>query len=108
MCSWSLSINDYRVLVNKSIIRGNASAIFFLRRDNRIFSTGGQLNSRAKGDTEDGCIASCVDWYGNARPIFLGERIFALMGYEIVEGTWDGERITERRRTNFTPQGSGD
>ena len=35
---------------------------------------------------DDGCKAWCVDWYGNARPIFLGERVFALLGYEIVEG----------------------
>jgi hypothetical protein len=48
-----------------------------------------------------------VDWYGNARPLFLGERIFALMGYELVEGrlggTRAGERIEERRRISFAP-----
>ena len=27
----------------------------------------------------DDCQASCVDWYGNARPIFIGERLFALL-----------------------------
>ena len=27
----------------------------------------------------DGCRASCMDWYGNARPIFAKGRIFALM-----------------------------
>ena len=32
------------------------------------------------------CLASSVDWYGNARPLFLRGRIFALLGYEIVEG----------------------
>lgn len=31
------------------------------------------------------CETSCVDWYGNTRPIFLGERVFALMGSELVE-----------------------
>lgn len=33
------------------------------------------------------CEVSCVDWYGNTRPIFLGDRIFALMGDELAELT---------------------
>ena len=65
---------------------------------------------------DDGCKASCVDWYGNARPIFLGDRVLALMGYEIVEGRlqaggWridepsgvPAEQIVERRRIGFAP-----
>jgi len=43
----------------------------------------------------------------NARPIFLGERVFALLGYELVEcrlfGHGESERITERRRISFAP-----
>jgi hypothetical protein len=31
------------------------------------------------------CEVSCIDWYGNARPIFIEDRIFALMGTELVE-----------------------
>ncbi len=85
---------------------GNASAIFFLRRDNREFNPAGDLVSRAKSDVSDNCIASCVDWYGNARPIFLRERVFALMGYELVEGRIENGAIREVRRTNFTPRGS--
>ncbi|HSW26741.1 MAG TPA: hypothetical protein VLJ62_28560, partial [Burkholderiaceae bacterium] len=56
-------------------------------------------------------------WYGNARPIFLGERVLALMGYDIVEGriesagwrfaegpdTPSHEQIVERRRISFAP-----
>ena len=59
---------------------------------------------------DDACKASCVDWYGNARPIFLGDRVFALMGYELVEGRlhrgpWHdrSERLEERRRIVFAP-----
>ena len=29
---------------------------------------------RSEGVADDDCHASCVDWYGNARPIFLGGR----------------------------------
>jgi hypothetical protein len=53
----------------------------------------------------DGCRASCVDWYGNSRPLFLGGRVLALMGYEIVEGALRGPRIEELRRVNFSPAG---
>ena len=69
------------------------------------------------GMRDDGCKASCVDWYGNARPIFLGDRVLALMGYEIVEGRLQAggwrfdeptgapapEQIVERRRVSFAP-----
>ncbi|WP_371819730.1 beta-propeller domain-containing protein [Erythrobacter sp. 3-20A1M] len=86
---------------------GDASAIAFLRRDDRKLSPAGQLDSRpvanADGRESDQCQASCTDWYGNARPIFIGNLVFALMGYEIVEGRQDGARIVERRRVDFTP-----
>ena len=41
--------------------------------------------------------------YGNARPIFIGERVFALLGYELVEGGFERDRIRERRRVDFSP-----
>ncbi|WP_271078095.1 beta-propeller domain-containing protein [Aurantiacibacter sp. MUD61] len=87
---------------------GNASAIFFLRREDREFSPAGDLVSRAKAGVDDNCVASCVDWYGNARPIFLRDRIFALMGYELVEGRIENGTIREVRRANFTPRGRGE
>lgn len=43
------------------------------------------------------------DWYGNARPLFLRGRVFALLGYEIVEGTLDDGRMKELRRVNYAP-----
>jgi len=82
---------------------GSGSAIAFLRRDNRSLSRVGELAARTEDASNDNCKASCVDWYGNARPIFMGDRIFALMGYEIVEGTMAGGRITEERRVSFAP-----
>jgi hypothetical protein len=45
-----------------------------------------------------------VDWYGNARPLFLRGRIFALLGYEIVEGRLDGATIREARRISYAPR----
>jgi len=91
---------------------GSAS-VLFLRQRGLDFQRLGELQARRERLRDDGCQASCVDWYGNARPIFLGERVFALMGYELVEGRlvggrWQPERIEERRRVNFAPAGRGD
>lgn len=86
---------------------GTAAAMLFLRRDDRRFSPAGELDAQPAGTVDDACRASCVDWYGNARPIFLGDRVFALLGYELVEGRMDGGRISEVDRTNFAPRSSG-
>jgi len=83
---------------------GSAAAMLFLRRDDRRFAAAGELAAQVRGVADDGCKASCVDWYGNARPIFLGERVFALLGYELVEGRMTGGRINETGRTDFAPR----
>lgn len=80
-----------------------ASVLYLRNRDLKLGRMG-QLDARAERAVDDGCKASCVDWYGDARPIFIGERVFALLGYELVEGRVDGERIRERRRTDFAPK----
>ena len=49
----------------------------------------------------DFLVASCVDWYGNARPLFVRDRIIALLGYELVEGSSKGDRIAEVHRVSF-------
>ena len=82
---------------------GSAAAMLFLSRENRRFAPAGELGAEIRGTVDDNCQASCVDWYGNARPIFLGDRTFALLGYELVEGRREGRRISERRRVNFAP-----
>lgn len=82
---------------------GSAASMLFLRRDDRRFAPAGELAARVEGTTDDGCKASCVDWYGNARPIFADGRIFALLGYELVEGRMRGRSISEVGRTRFAP-----
>ena len=79
-----------------------AAVVFLRNRDLRLTGMG-RLSADAERAVDDQCKASCVDWYGNARPIFIDERVFALMGYELVEGRVANERIVERRRTNFAP-----
>ena len=81
-----------------------SAAILFLRVEGLQFQKIGELAARPETATNDGCRASCVDWYGNARPLFLRGRVLALLGYEIVEGKVDDERLGEIRRVNFAPR----
>jgi hypothetical protein len=86
--------------------RGESAAVLFLRSRALGLDAVGELAAQGGPARPDRCQASCVDWYGNARPIFLGDRIIALLGYELVEGRLmrGGERIDELRRVDFAPQ----
>lgn len=81
----------------------DSAAILFLRNDSLQFREAGELASQPEKAIDDQCRASCVDWYGNARPLFLRGRVFALLGYELVEGTLANGRITELQRVNYSP-----
>jgi hypothetical protein len=89
----------------------DSAAVLYLRHRAGHLQPVGELRASSALHRDDQCRASCVDWYGNARPIFLGDRVFALLGYELVEGRlawrgWPGERIEELRRVSFAPQSS--
>ncbi len=88
----------------KHLVEGSA-AILFLKNNSLSFNEIGEMEAR-NFSTNDGCRASCVDWYGNARPLFVRNRVFALLGYEIVEGNVDDGRIKEMRRINYSPRGT--
>jgi hypothetical protein len=95
----------------RGVRQRESAAVLYLRHRAGTLQPVGELRASSLGRVDDQCRASCVDWYGNARPIFLGDRVFALLGYELVEGRltwqgWPGERIEELRRTNFAPQPS--
>jgi hypothetical protein len=81
----------------------SSSAILFLRNKSLHFEEAGELTAQSDKAVDDACRASCVDWYGNSRPIFVQGRVLALMGYEIVEGTMGGGRMRELRRVNYAP-----
>lgn len=81
-----------------------SAGVLFLRNDDGRFDPLGRLEASAIRHRNDGCRASCVDWYGNARPLFLRGRIFALLGYEIVEGAVDRNRIEELRRVDMAQE----
>jgi len=63
----------------------------------------GELSPREKSEHPAyKCEVSCVDWYGNTRPIFIDGRIFALAATEVVEGRLTNGAIAELRRANLT------
>jgi hypothetical protein len=79
----------------------SSAAILFLRNESLQFQPIGELSAQAEKAVDDKCRASCVDWYGNARPLFLRGRMFALLGYELVEGKFENGQIHELRRINY-------
>lgn len=88
----------------EQLMYGSAS-VLYLRVNGLHFSPVGTLAAHADRNPDDGCVMSCVDWYGNARPIFYRGRVFALLGYELVEGRIDGGQMAEVRRTMFLQGG---
>ena len=84
-------------------LRHESASLLYLRNQSLSLSELGTLDSRP-ASSNDSCRASCVDWYGNSRPLFIRKRVFALMGYEIVEGRVSDNRIAEVRRVNYAPQ----
>lgn len=71
-----------------------------------LLSDAGQITATPedKVRTADGyeCEVSCIDWYGNARPIFLGGKVYGLMATELVEADVVAGKVTERRRVDLT------
>jgi hypothetical protein len=86
------------------LFRESASILFLDNRDGR-FQPLGTLGAEPETERprDDNCKASCVDWYGNARPLFIRDRVFALLGYEIVEGRIELGQIAAVRRVSFAP-----
>jgi hypothetical protein len=97
----------------RSVSRSAASDVSFLsisaRGDVRSI---GALEAQAEGEgdyeqpssdpTIYSCQVSCIDWYGNSRPLFVGNRVFALTATELVEGRVIDARIAEVQRIDLT------
>ncbi len=71
-------------------------------RARRLRTLGELTASEEAVDESYECSVSCVDWYGNARAIFMDGRIFALSGSELIEGQRTRQGIREIRRLNVT------
>jgi hypothetical protein len=81
---------------------GESVSMLFVENRDGVFRPLGEL--APAGAKDDDCVTSCMPWYDESRPIFVGDRILALMGYEIVEGAMVDGRIREVRRAGFAPQ----
>lgn len=82
------------------LVHGSAE-VMFLDVEDLNFRRLGALASDPRAGQDDKCEVSCVDWYGNARPIFYRGRVFALLGYELVEGQVGRSGIREVDRANM-------
>mgnify|MGYP001765486990 CR=1 FL=1 len=84
--------------------RSEASDVSYLTVDaNGRLTWAGQLIARQDARRPDySCEVSCVDWYGNTRALYIGDRVFALSATELIEGALANGRIQERRRLNLS------
>lgn len=84
--------------------RSDASDLSYLTADSgRRLAAAGELLANEDADEGTGyrCEVSCIDWYGNSRPIFTDGRVFGLSGVELIEGRLEGGRIREVQRLNI-------
>ena len=72
-------------------------------RANASLTLAGTLRANADSveEADYECEVSCIDWYGNARPIFTGGRNLALVNSEIIEGEMVDGRMHELHRLNI-------
>jgi len=81
------------------LVEGSSSVVY-LSVDQLSFAPLGALVEGSQ-DVNDGCRTSCTDWYGSSRPLFLGDRVFALLGYELVEGRVRRGKLEELARADL-------
>jgi len=80
--------------------------VVFVRTSPRGFLKVGSLSIKPGSPESDSLEVQSGwfdDWYGNTRGIFVGERVFALIGYELIEARMVDGRLVERQRINFMP-----
>ncbi|MEA3017696.1 MAG: hypothetical protein QOI38_2418 [Sphingomonadales bacterium] len=84
--------------------RSGASDISYVSLDpaGGLAPLGELTRSEGPRRTDYRCEVSCVDWYGNSRPIFTGGRVFALVGTELIEGRVEEGRVREVGRLDLT------
>ena len=97
---------------NRYYWRSDNSQVSFLSFDPAgALADIGQISpTKHDGDEPPGysCEVSCVDWYGNARPIFIEQMAYALMGTELVEARPAADRIEVLRRLLLTKPDAAD
>ncbi len=84
--------------------RSDASDVSYLgvSADGHLAPAGELLATQNAVDPAYHCEVSCVDWYGNTRALFIGNRVFALSGTELIEGAMVNGHIADRGRLNLS------
>jgi hypothetical protein len=84
---------------------GSTSVVFVRATPRGMFRLGSLSMTRGIPESDSLEVQSgwFDDWFGNSRGIFVGQRIFALIGYELIEARIVDGRIVERQRINFMP-----
>jgi len=84
--------------------RSGASDVSYVSVDptGRLSPVGELARSEEPPRRDYECEVSCIDWYGNSRPVFTGGRVFALTGTELIEGRVENGRVRELRRLDLT------
>jgi len=82
----------------------NGTDISFTRVSNfgQLTDLGPAKGDPTRVDPDYTCETSCEDWYGNARPFFIGDRIFALIASELIELQETSTGLIERSRVNLS------
>lgn len=83
-------------------------AYFTMSESGNLAEVGRLAERRPVRPPPDDCETSCFDWYGSVRPIFLDDRIFGLLGDELVEGRLQYRGIRELQRVRLRRWGSFD
>lgn len=96
------SEREWRAVRGWSDSESSELSFVTIARDKNLAPAGELGLRRVAASRGYDCEVSCVDWYGNSRPIFTGGRIFALMGTELVEGSLENGRIRELGRLDLT------
>jgi hypothetical protein len=104
-------LGDREGLLAFAIPENDSASVQFVHNTNQRLSVAGKLETKAKpeaGWMDDDCVAVCYAWYSDSRPIFLGDRVYSLLGYELLEGRLENGRIHETRRVDIRPPATTD
>lgn len=82
--------------------QGSDVSFLKMSRSGKLTDAGSLEQVSIRPSSGYSCEVSCIDWYGNSRPIFTNGRIFALMATEIAEGRMHKDGIEEIRRVDLT------
>jgi hypothetical protein len=80
---------------------GGSSMLLLRVRTTGLEELGEIASRRASNVAEDNCKSSCLDWYGDARMIVVKDRFFVVLGYEIIEASLPGDKLSETNRVDF-------